>query len=114
MLNEGGVNYPKSIQAYKDLFQKLGLDSENLKGKRAFKMKYDDFLEEKKEETDELCEDQSEFDEFNYESVDYLEDTETAKIYNTQHVHVGVWNEDCDDIIWVSDEFRQQHEDNRP
>ena len=125
MLDDGtgtGLNqkpeYPKTVQEYKDLFKKLGIDSENLKSKRAHRMKYDEYLKDKKEEsgdeTEDLSEDNTDFEEFLFEAVDYLEDTDLAKIYNTKHIHVGSWNEDCDDIIWVTDEFREQHETNRP
>jgi len=106
--------YPKTVGGYNELFKKLGIDTDGLKGKRSFRVKYDEFLKEKEEETDELDEDRSDYDGIDYESVDYLEDTETGKVYNTKYVLVGSWNEDCDDIIWVSDEFREQHESDRP
>ena len=106
--------YPKNVLEYKELFKKLGITTDGLKGKRVFRMKYDEYLKEKEEETDELDEDESDFDEIDYESVDYLEDTETGKIYNMKHIHIGSWNDDCDDIIWVADEFRKQHENSRP
>ena len=106
--------YPKTVLEYKELFKKLGITTDGLKGKRVFRMKYDEYLKEKEEETDELDEDESDFDEIDYESVNYLEDTETGKIYNMKHIHIGSWNDDCDDIIWVADEFREQHETDRP
>jgi hypothetical protein len=106
--------YPKTVLEYNELFKKIGITTDGLKGKRAFRMKYDEYLKEKEEETDELDEDRSDFDEIDYESVDYLEDIETGKIYNMKHIHIGSWNDDCDDIIWVADEFREQHETDRP
>jgi hypothetical protein len=126
MLDDGagtGFNiepkYPKTIHEYKELFKKLSIDSENLKNsKRSYRVKYDEYLKEKEEESDDetedLSKDNTDFEEFLFEAVDYLEDTDSAKIYNTKHIHVGSWNEDCDDIIWVADEFREQHETNRP
>ena len=106
--------YPKTVLEYNELFKKIGITTDGLKGKRAFRMKYDEYLKEKEEETDELDEDRSDFDEIDSESVDYLEDIETGKIYNMKHIHIGSWNDDCDDIIWVADEFREQHETDRP
>ena len=50
------------------------------------------------------------FEELVFDGVDYLEDVQDGKIYNTNNDHVGSWNEDCDDIIWVNDKFREQHE----
>ena len=126
MLDEGtgtGLDhepkYPKTIHEYKELFKKLGIDSEDLKSsKRSYRVKYDEYLKEKEEdsedETDDLSEDNTDFEEFVFEAVDYLEDTDSSKIYNTKHILVGSWNEDCDDIIWATDEFREQHETNRP
>ena len=110
----GEHKYPKTIDEYKGLFKKLGIGSDDLKGKRAFKLKYDGYLKKKEEETEELDEDTSDFDEFQFEGVDYLEDNDSEKIYNTKHTFVGAWNADCDDIIWESDEFREQHETLRP
>ena len=50
------------------------------------------------------------FDKIDFETVDYLEDNDTGEIYNTNYNHVGCWNADCDDIIWINDEFREKHE----
>ena len=62
------------------------------------------------EEDDELQEDMNSYEETTFEGVSYLEDEETGKIYNLKHQHVGKWNSDVDDIIWVSDEFKTHHE----
>ena len=59
---------------------------------------------------DELKEDKHSYEETDFEGVSYLEDEDSGKIYNLRHQHVGKWNEDVDDIIWVSDEFRENHE----
>ena len=61
-----------------------------------------------------LQEDVSSFDETDFEGVSYLEDEETGKIYNPKHQHVGKWNENVDDIIWVSEDFKNTHETSRP
>jgi len=116
---DAGNQYPATLTEYKELFDKLNIDHSELKGKRAFKSKYDEYIEEKKTETeemsedDDLIEDKSSFDEFQFEGIDYLEDNDSGKIYNTKHTFVGAWNADCDDIIWESDEFRDQHETSR-
>jgi hypothetical protein len=31
-----------------------------------------------------------------------------------KHQHVGKWNEDVDDIIWVSEVYKETHEQSRP
>ena len=118
-VNDADNKYPQTLTGYKELFDKLNIDHSDLKGKRAFKEKYDEYIIEQQNETedmsedDDLIEDQSSFDEFQFEGIDYLEDNDSAKIYNTKHVFVGAWNVDCDDIIWESDEFREQHENSR-
>ena len=108
--------HPKGVSGYKKLFKELGINAEGLNGIRSYKSKYDEYLEGEETEDlsdEDLDEDNSKFDTIDYEGVDYLEDNDSGEIYNTKHVIVGSWNEDCDDIIWISDEFRQQHEQNR-
>ena len=87
---------PNSIKEYKELFDKLGLDYSNLKGRRAYSQAYDDYLKQQEDEKtqplssddeddDELQEDTNSYDEITYEGVSYLEDEETGKIYNLKH-----------------------------
>ena len=112
---------PNSIREYKELFDKLGLDYSNLKGRRAYSQAYDDYLRKQEDEKtqplssddeddDELKEDTNSYDEITYEGVSYLEDEETGKIYNLKHQCVGKWNDDCDEFIWSSDEYKTAHE----
>ncbi len=112
---------PNSIREYKELFDKLGLDYSNLKGRRAYSQAYDDYLRKQEDEKtqplssddeddDELKEDTNSYDEITYEGVSYLEDEETGKIYNLKHQCVGKWNDDCDEFIWSSDEYKNAHE----
>jgi hypothetical protein len=112
---------PETLLEYKELFKSLNIDFEGLKGRPAFKQAYDEHLKEEKEKTeplseddDDLQEDVSSFDETDFEGVSYLEDEETGKIYNPKHQHVGKWNENVDDIIWVSEDFKNTHETSRP
>ena len=103
------------------MFDKLGLDYSTLKGRRAYSQAYDDYLKEQEnektqpmssddEDDDELQEDTNSYDEISFEEVDYLEDEETGKIYNLKHQCVGKWNDDSDDIIWASEDFKLEHE----
>ena len=92
-----GFKHPRTVTEYKELFDKLNIDHSDLKGSRAFKAEYDEFLT------------MFDFEEIVFMDVDYLEG-EDVKIYNTNYDHVGSWNEDFDDIIWVNDKFREQHE----
>ena len=112
---------PKTVAEYKQLFKQLSIEADGLRGLRAYKQAYQDYLREKEEKTqpmsdgeeddiDELQEDKHSYEETDFEGVSYLEDEESGKIYNLKHQHVGKWNEDVDDIIWVSDEFRENHE----
>jgi len=103
---------PRCVSEYKILFDHLGIDTEKIKGgKRQYKQAYEDYLKKQQEGgDDELQEDKNSYDEIAFEGVSYLEDEETGKIYNLKHQYVGKWNTDFDDIIWVSEEFKKQHE----
>jgi len=109
---------PTTTAEFKKYFQDLGISTEGLRGKKAFKDKYDEYHKSKEmdgEETedmsdDELEKDTSSFVEVDYEGVEYLEDEETSNIYNAAHQLVGKWNEDGDEVIWSSDSFRVAHE----
>ena len=110
---------PRTKQEYVKLFEKLGIDSDGLSGVRDYKQRYEEYLKEKEEETedmsdedvgDDLQEDKSSFQKIDFEGVEYLEDEDTADLYNTAYKKVGKWNDDCDDIIWVSPEFKEEHE----
>ena len=104
------------------MFKELNIDTEGLKGIRAYKQAYDDYLKEKEgektepmsdEDDDELQEDKNTYDETDFEGVSYLEDEDSGKIYNLRHQHVGKWNSDFDNIVWVSEEFKIAHETSR-
>tara|TARA_Y100000592_G_C5450606_1_gene308524 strand:- start:410 stop:1579 length:1170 start_codon:yes stop_codon:yes gene_type:complete len=111
---------PATTAEFKKYFQDLGISTEGLRGKKAFKDKYDEYQKSKEspvddEETedmsdDELEKDTSSFVEVDYEGVEYLEDEETSNIYNASHQLVGKWNEDGDKILWSSDSFRVAHD----
>lgn len=112
---------PATTAEFKKYFQDLGISTEGLRGKKAFKDKYDEYQKGKEsgvddgEDTedmsdDELEKDTSSFVEVDYEGVEYLEDEETSNIYNASHQLVGKWNEDGDKILWSSDSFRVAHD----
>jgi hypothetical protein len=115
---------PKTVAEYKQLFKELSIETDGLKGLRAYKQAYQDYLREKEEEKtqpmsddeddiDDLQEDKNSYEEMTFEGISYLEDEDSGKIYNLRYQHVGKWNEDVDDIIWISDEFRLNHESAR-
>ena len=108
------------------MFQEIGISIEGLRGKKAFKDKYEEYLKEKEDEEtqgeetqgdetedmsdDELGLDTSNFVEVDYDGVEYLEDEETSNIYNVSHQLIGKWNTDGDEIIWADDSFKAAHE----
>jgi hypothetical protein len=118
---------PKTVAEYKQLFKELSIETDGLRGLRAYKQAYQDYIRKKEEENEktqpmsdeeeddigELQEDKHSYEETDFEGVSYLEDEESGKIYNLRYQHVGKWNEDVDDIIWISDEFRLNHESAR-
>ena len=113
-----------TVSEYKALFKELSIDSSGMRGIRAYKQAYDNYLKEKEEaektldmsdvEDDDLQEDKHSYDETDFEGVSYLEDEDSGKIYNMRHQYVGKWNSDFDGINWVSDEFKDAHESARP
>ena len=60
----------------------------------------------------EISEDEKEYDEINFEGVQYLQE-DTGEIYNLNYQQVGKWNESFDDIIWLSNVFRENHENSK-
>ena len=111
---------PKTKNEFIKVFDELGIDYSDLKGVRSFKSRYEEYLREKEEkeneddeitqDMDDLEEDKSNFTDIDFEGVEYLEDEDTAEIYNTKYELVGKWNEDCDAIIWKSKEYEEKHE----
>ena len=119
---------PTTLSGYKSLFKELSIDTDGLRGMRAYKEAYESYLKEKEEaeegektqpmsddedDIDDLQEDKNSYEEMTFEGVSYLEDEDSGKIYNLKHQHVGKWNEDVDDIIWSSEEFKSLHESSR-
>lgn len=110
---------PKTTAEFKKLFQELGISTEGLRGKGAYVKRYEEYMEEKgkgeetedmSDEEDELDKDETNYVEVDFEGVEYLEDEETSNIYNTSHVLIGKWNDDGDDILWVSDSAKADHD----
>ena len=115
---------PNSVSEFKTLFNELGIDYSNLKGRPAYKQAYEDYLKEKEEEKtqpmsddeeddDELKEDNHTYDEITFEGIEYLEDEESAYIFDLKGKKVAKWNEDSDDFIWISEEAKTHHENTR-
>ena len=109
---------PTTTAEFKKYLQDLGISTEGLRGKKAFKDKYDEYHKSKEsfdEETEDMSDDEletdtSNFTEIDYEGVEYLEDEDTGLLYNSAHQAVGKWNDGGDEIIWSSDTFRIAHE----
>jgi len=108
---------PSTTSEFKKMFEELGISTDGLRGKKAFKDKYDEYLKEKESgeatedmSDDELDNDTSNFVEVDFEGVEYLEDEDTSDIYNASHQLIGKWNEDGDEIIWASDTFKTVHD----
>lgn len=120
------ISVPKTISEFKTLFRELNIDTTDIKGKRQYKQAYDDYLKSKLEEEeentqpmsdeddDELQADMNTYEETTFDGVSYLEDEDSGKIYNLKHQHVGKWNSNIDDILWLSEEFKTDHENSRP
>ena len=112
---------PSTTAEFKKLFAELGISTEGLRGKGAYKQRYMQHLQEqeKTQEDDEETEDMSDeelgldtsnFVEVDFDGVEYLEDEDTSNIYNVSHQLIGKWNEDGDDIIWAEEKFKVAHE----
>jgi len=96
--------------------QKGKLQELQEKLKRVFSIFSDDKdeyeAEDEAEAEDEVSEDTKLYDVITFEGVEYQEEEETGDIYNEEYQRVGKWNDDCDDIIWISPEFKTAHENN--
>ena len=119
LVKSDSPSVPSTTAEFKKLFQDLGISTEGLRGKKAFKDKYDEYQKGKDvddgEETEDMSDDElgldtSSFVEVDYEGVEYLEDEETSNIYNVSHQLIGKWNEDGDEIIWADDTFKKVHD----
>ena len=113
---------------FKDLFSKIGISTDGLKGGKAYREKYLEYIAKSKEndedtedmEDDELQLDDKQFAEIDFEGIEYLEDENSGDIYSTSYQIVGGatggiigrWNDNYDDIIWTNDTFRLAHETN--
>lgn len=115
------TSVPSTTAEFKKLFQELGITTEGLRGKGAYKQRYDQYLKEQEQQNDgdetedmsdeeELVKDETNFVEVDFEGVEYLEDEDTSNIYDTSHNFIGKWNEDGDDIIWASDSAKADHD----
>ena len=121
LVKSGSSGVPSTTAEFKKLFGELGISVEGLRGKKAFKDKYEEYQKSKDssvddgEDTedmsdDELDKDTSNFVEVDYDGVEYLEDEETSNLYNAAHQLIGKWNEDGDEVIWSSESYRLAHE----
>ena len=54
--------------------------------------------------------DEENFNDIEFEGVTYSEDNRFDKIYNQAKKFVGIWNDNRDDIMWIDDEYRVEHE----
>jgi len=110
LVKSGSSGVPSTTAEFKKLFGELGISVEGLRGKKAFKDKYEEYQKSKDssvddgEDTedmsdDELDKDTSSFVEVDYEGVEYLEDEETSNLYNAAHQLIGKWNEDGDEVF---------------
>ena len=58
----------------------------------------------------EVRHDDSAYYEISFEGKDYLEGVGNGDIYDCNHVKVGKWSNDCDDIIWSTEIAKVAHE----
>ena len=121
LVKSGSSDVPSTTAEFKKLFGELGISVEGLRGKKAFKDKYEEYQKSKDSSVDdgedmedmsddELDKDTSNFVEVDYDGVEYLEDEETSNLYNAAHQLIGKWNEDGDEVIWSSESYRLAHE----
>lgn len=113
---------PSTTAEFKKFFSEIGISTEGLRGKGAYKQRYIQHLKEQEqkqeqdgEETEDMSDeelglDTSNFVEVDFEGVEYLEDEDTSNIYNVSHQLIGKWNDDGDDIIWADNTFKSAHE----
>mgnify|MGYP001368148026 CR=1 FL=1 len=59
---------------------------------------------------EEIDKDEIDYMEIDFEGVEYLEDENSGQIYSVNHQLLGKWNENFDDILWVNESFKVQHD----
>lgn len=64
------------------------------------------------DESDDNSSDEKEYDEIEFEGIRYLQE-DTGEIYNLNYQQIGKWNDSGDDIIWLSNVFRENHESSK-
>lgn len=71
-----------------------------------------DFSDENGKESDDNSSDEKEYDEIEFEGIQYLQE-DTGEIYNLNYQQIGKWNDSGDDILWLSNVFRKNHENSK-
>jgi hypothetical protein len=88
----------ESVYEYKGLLESAGISI--VDGLRDYKERYDQYLQDNERK----------FIKIDFEGIQYLEASDTGEIYSLDELYVGYWNEDGDNIIWISDDIGKQHE----
>ena len=112
---------PSSVKEYKVLFDNLGIEKPEKGGKVAYKALHAKYLadialkatDDDSDAEDEDLEEDKCYDEISFEGIEYLEDENNGDIYDFNHVLVGKWNLDSDDIIWSNEVAKVAHECNK-
>ena len=91
---------------------------DGVRGARAFKDLYHKHMDgessnQDEEEDEESDEDEREFVEIDYDGVEYLEDETSGEIFSINHKLLGRWGPGCEEIIWVDESARTNHESNK-
>ena len=121
MVDEQVVKTPSTVAEYREFLKAAGVMTDGVKGARAFKQLYVNHMElcatqecdDDDDDDDELEEDTREFVEIDYDGVEYLEDEASGEIFSINHTLIGKWDAEPENIIWVNDSVRNNHETNR-
>jgi hypothetical protein len=107
-----------TVKEWKLKFDELGIDKPLKGGKKAYWAAHDKYLadcasNDGDEDDEDLEEDGPAYSEVSFEGQEYLEDENNGDLYDFNHVKIGKWNDDCDDIIWSSEVAKVAHECNK-
>ncbi len=109
---------PTTVAEYREFLTNAGVSIDGVKGARAFKELYQKHMENEssnheEDDDDESDEDEREYVEIDYEGVEYLEDETSGEIFSINHKLLGQWGPGCEEIIWVDESARTNHESNK-
>jgi hypothetical protein len=104
-------NSPRTVPAFKKKYKEMDIPSSEyntLKGLQQHREFWKNY--NMRDNVSESSDEEREFVEMDFDGVEYLEDENSGDIFNTKHQKIGKWNDVGDEVLWLNDSFRTNHE----